>query len=239
MKLGLLFRKTVAFIIVLTLPAVTGAEVSLKVDRYSGEMFLQNDGVEVIAIAGYELSDTAANLRPSTWRGISDAVRENSDEVVTELGEGAREFKKPKNSRSILAELNPVGSLSLSPEKRWSLGYPLGADADVLLQKLPKVQFAYTVVTNQDTEVRYQWRAGTVAFSNCEGLPRTPSRELAGDVNHDGCFNSSDMVQVFSIGKFETCQFATYDEGDWNGDGVFNSSDLVLAFQRGTYEECS
>lgn len=57
-----------------------------------------------------------------------------------------------------------------------------------------------------------------------------------GDATLDGHFNSSDMVQVFGAGKYETGQSATWAEGDWNEDGVFNSSDLSYAYANNTYE---
>ena len=57
-----------------------------------------------------------------------------------------------------------------------------------------------------------------------------------GDSNGDGEFNSSDFVKVFSEGKFETAEAATWGQGDWNGDGVFNSSDFVAAFSDGGFE---
>jgi hypothetical protein len=67
-----------------------------------------------------------------------------------------------------------------------------------------------------------------------------------GDANLDDEFNSSDFVQVFAAGKYETGwvdewgivrgETASWAEGDWNGDGVFGSSDLVTAFADGGYE---
>lgn len=57
-----------------------------------------------------------------------------------------------------------------------------------------------------------------------------------GDANLDGEFNSSDFVQVFTTGKFETDIDATWSDGDWNGDGRFNSSDFVAAFSDGGFE---
>lgn len=57
-----------------------------------------------------------------------------------------------------------------------------------------------------------------------------------GDSNLDGEFNSSDFVVVFTAGKYESGQAATYAEGDWNGDMLFNSSDFVAAFGQGGYE---
>ncbi len=58
-----------------------------------------------------------------------------------------------------------------------------------------------------------------------------------GDANLDGEFNSSDFVEVFQAGKYETGETATWNEGDWNGNGQFESSDFVAAFQDGGYEK--
>ncbi|MCA9201174.1 MAG: hypothetical protein KDA87_26720, partial [Planctomycetales bacterium] len=57
-----------------------------------------------------------------------------------------------------------------------------------------------------------------------------------GDSNGDGEFGTGDFVQVFTIGKFETGQAATWSEGDWNLDGQFNTSDFVAAFTEGGFE---
>ena len=57
-----------------------------------------------------------------------------------------------------------------------------------------------------------------------------------GDANVDGEFNSSDLVQVFTAGKYETGGDATWGEGDWDGSGDFGSGDLVFAFTGGGYE---
>ena len=58
-----------------------------------------------------------------------------------------------------------------------------------------------------------------------------------GDANMDLEFNSSDMVQVFSQGKYETGEGAIWSEGDWDGNGLFESSDMVTAFVDGGYEK--
>ena len=57
-----------------------------------------------------------------------------------------------------------------------------------------------------------------------------------GDANLDGEFNSSDFVEVFTAGKYETDEAALWSEGDWNSDRRFDSSDFVVAFQGGGYE---
>jgi hypothetical protein len=60
-----------------------------------------------------------------------------------------------------------------------------------------------------------------------------------GDANLDGQFNSSDMVQVFTAGKYETGRSAGWAEGNWTGDCVFDSSDMVAAHAEGGYEKGS
>ena len=57
-----------------------------------------------------------------------------------------------------------------------------------------------------------------------------------GDANHDGIFDSSDLVQIMSAGKYETGELASWEEGDWNGDLDFDTTDLVVAFQGGGFE---
>lgn len=60
----------------------------------------------------------------------------------------------------------------------------------------------------------------------------------AGDVNHDGRFNSSDLVLLFQSGGYEDQEHgnANRSSGDFDGDGDFTSSDLVLLFAAGGYE---
>ena len=58
-----------------------------------------------------------------------------------------------------------------------------------------------------------------------------------GDVNNDGAFDSSDLVEIFMAGEYDDGfeKNSTFLEGDWNGDGEFDSADLVVAFRAGTY----
>ena len=58
-----------------------------------------------------------------------------------------------------------------------------------------------------------------------------------GDATLNGEFNSSDLVEVFVAGKYETGEEVGWAAGDWNGDGVFSSSDMVTAFVDGGYEK--
>jgi hypothetical protein len=59
-----------------------------------------------------------------------------------------------------------------------------------------------------------------------------------GDANHDGSFDSSDLVEMFQAGEYEdgVADNSTWEEGDFNRDGEFDSSDLVEAFASGGYE---
>jgi hypothetical protein len=64
----------------------------------------------------------------------------------------------------------------------------------------------------------------------------TLSKTWFGDANLDSLFNTSDLVTVFQVGKYEAGQQAGWGEGDWNGDALFNTGDLVTAFQDGGFE---
>ena len=57
-----------------------------------------------------------------------------------------------------------------------------------------------------------------------------------GDANLDGEFNTSDLIEVFQAGKFETSEAATWNAGDWDADGQFGTGDLIAAFQDGGFE---
>lgn len=69
-------------------------------------------------------------------------------------------------------------------------------------------------------------------------LWREHLRARQGDANLDGRVNSSDLVQVFQLGRFEMVDdlLTGWEAGDWNCDGRFTSSDLVVMFVSG-YEQ--
>ena len=73
------------------------------------------------------------------------------------------------------------------------------------------------------------------------GTPGQMSIRLAGDVNGDGAFDSSDLVLVQQSGLFEDgiSNNATFDQGDWNGDGDFDTTDLVFVLQMGHYSSAA
>ena len=58
-----------------------------------------------------------------------------------------------------------------------------------------------------------------------------------GDANLDGEFNSSDLVAVLAIGKYEQDIDAKWSEGDWTADMRFSTADLVVALQDGGFEQ--
>ncbi len=64
----------------------------------------------------------------------------------------------------------------------------------------------------------------------------TVKNTYLGDANLDGEFNSTDFVDVFVAGTYETGQPAGWAQGDWNADLVFDSGDFVAAFVGGGYE---
>jgi hypothetical protein len=64
------------------------------------------------------------------------------------------------------------------------------------------------------------------------------SERVAGDVNGDHVFDSSDLVRLFQIGKYEDDveDNSIWSEGDWNGDSDFTTADLVYAMAVSVYQ---
>jgi hypothetical protein len=85
------------------------------------------------------------------------------------------------------------------------------------------------------------------AGSSAPAVPRSdetspdtnPSQRVAGDVNGDHVFDSSDLVRLFQIGEYEDDlpDNSTWYEGDWNGDGDFTTADFVYAMAVSTYQQ--
>jgi hypothetical protein len=78
---------------------------------------------------------------------------------------------------------------------------------------------------------------GAVDKADVTSWAKDLKKTWIGDANVDGEFNSTDLVVLFSAGKYENAQAAVWTEGDFNGDGVFTTSDLVDALQDGGYEQ--
>ena len=81
--------------------------------------------------------------------------------------------------------------------------------------------------------------SGSNQFFNQEAGATLDIGTTAGDVNLDGIFNSTDLIQVFQAGEYEDgiAANSTWAEGDWNCDQEFNTTDLIGAFQSGAYVE--
>ena len=59
-----------------------------------------------------------------------------------------------------------------------------------------------------------------------------------GDADLNGNFNSSDLITMFTTGKYEVDVIAGWSEGDFNDDAQFDSADLVAALQTGSVRSC-
>ena len=79
-------------------------------------------------------------------------------------------------------------------------------------------------------------QSGTVNLVDREYWVTNLKSTWIGDANLDGEFNSTDFIEVFQAGKYDTSEVARWSEGDWDGDVRFDSSDFVAAFQDGGYE---
>ena len=76
--------------------------------------------------------------------------------------------------------------------------------------------------------------------SSWESATPTPGstqlpRQITGDSNGDGRFDSEDIVFAMIGGKYNRNVNATFAEGDWNNDGIFNMEDFVDALAAGHY----
>lgn len=80
-----------------------------------------------------------------------------------------------------------------------------------------------------------------LAYHDCQiGFtlpPLTASRRLVGDSTADGLFDSSDLIEIFTAGKYEQPVAALWQEGDWTADGRFDTADLIAAMSTGAYEQ--
>lgn len=95
-------------------------------------------------------------------------------------------------------------------------------------------------IATGSTDLKYDVNSDSVvSVADLNYLVTDPSKlnTWIGDANLDNEFNSSDLVAVFTTGKYEVVADATWGEGDWNADQRFNSGDLVAAFTDGGYEQ--
>jgi hypothetical protein len=177
--------------------------------EFAGEGFVAEDQLSADPFV-FAMGGQNSN---ETWAGYLSEVRlfdhALSDQEIAELSAG---------SPSILGDYNNNGVLD-EPD--------LNLQADEIV-KGPAADLSFDL-TN-DGQVNFDDRKMWVED---EQLKYT----YIGDANLDLEFNSSDMVQVFVGGKYETLQEATWGEGDFTGDKVFDSGDMVAAFAGGGYEK--
>ncbi len=76
----------------------------------------------------------------------------------------------------------------------------------------------------------------TVDFKDVLSWIKCSKGTCIGDVNLDGIFDSSDLIQLFQQVAYESGELALWTQGDWNGDCKFDSGDLLVAFQAGCYQ---
>ena len=189
------------------------------------------------------------------------------DQVDTEAGEQGVDFKFADGSITLLAPGQRVlvvedadafeiryGS-ELPVTGQWS-GRLSNSSEQITLSAFGTAiqQFAYddawypstdgggssleVVDVNQTDLNQWSVKEGWEASSVAGGTPGAGTSErLPGDVNGDGLFNSSDLVEVFQVGEYEDgiAGNSTFEDGDWTGDGEFDSADFVFVFQLGIY----
>lgn len=131
---------------------------------------------------------------------------------------------------NVQSGLNYFGIGSLDPCDFDGDGSLTVADIDLLRGEIMAGSGDLTYDVNAD---------GTVDSGDIEFMVTSPDKlnTYVGDSNLDGQFSSTDLVDVFQAGKFETGQAASWAEGDWDGNGSFGTSDMVFAFQGGGYEQ--
>jgi hypothetical protein len=87
------------------------------------------------------------------------------------------------------------------------------------------------------------WSVGdrAIAFQDKDsidtGRELTVRHLMAGDVNLDGFFDSSDLIELMARGEYEDGIVGNSHHltGDFNGDGEFDTSDLITALAEGRY----
>ena len=101
-------------------------------------------------------------------------------------------------------------------------------DIDLLAEQIQSANPDLSYDLDNDAEV---------AVSDLTVWVKDLRKTWIGDSNLDNEFNSSDLVEIFAAGKFESGEPATWAQGDWNADGSFDSGDLVAAFADGGFEQ--
>ena len=82
------------------------------------------------------------------------------------------------------------------------------------------MQAQQIVSLNPDVATYDLTNDGEVNFDDRKVWVEELKNTWIGDADLNGEFKSSDMVQVFAAGKYETGEDAGWAQGDWNGDGI-------------------
>ncbi|MCA9196057.1 MAG: hypothetical protein KDA87_00915 [Planctomycetales bacterium] len=170
---------------------------------------IEPDEFDFITVASHELMHLLGMGIAKSWRDQVDGNRRFQGEHAVDVGSAT----------------NPGLTLD-SAESHWARGTKSwwnGIRQEALL--------APAIAPGQRQMPTLLDRAAMLDIGWEEALP--------GDANLDRVFDSSDLVQVFAAGVYETNDLAGWQDGDWNDDGVFDSSDLVAALQIGEYADAA
>ncbi|MCA9172363.1 MAG: Hint domain-containing protein, partial [Planctomycetales bacterium] len=99
--------------------------------------------------------------------------------------------------------------------------------------------FQFFIRDNDTGVINLMTRVDDPTIATSKIVPLTAP--IPGDSNHDGHFNSADLVLVLQAGEYEDAIAgnSTFEEGDWDRDGDFTSRDLVYALANSRYESDS
>jgi hypothetical protein len=80
---------------------------------------------------------------------------------------------------------------------------------------------------------------GQVTIEDFAAMVQAGWQTSLGDTDLNGVFDSTDLVQAFVYGRYESALPATWISGDRDCDGRFTSRDLIWAFRSGGYVAAS
>ena len=242
------------------------ADTDLSGANLDGARFIHHPGVDLSGadLSGADMTDVYISVRDIDGANLSNARLVNTFIDVYDLesldGKVNLAGANLKNSHLDYLETVILEFSSDTVYNQWTL-LPANIDpvaAGLTFEASPVGDFdANDVVDKQDFEmlVRFlddgfwqwedQWRDRmfdlnedrTVDQHDMQMWITDVKRAVPGDANFDGEFNSTDFVEVFKIGKYESGEPAGWTEGDWNFDERFDSGDFVVAFQDGRYEK--
>ncbi len=190
------------------------------------------DNRQAVTFEDFDVSRFQSELRPGrnvlAIRLVNATARSSDLLLLPELV-----------SRQTSQTLNPVATVHYTldgTDPRQADGSP-SATSFIAMRDAPVALTRDTrlVVRNFDDSER--------SGSSLDSTWSAPARyefdvRLAGDANHDGVFDTADLLHVFQVGEYDDLLVgnSTWEDGEWNGGGEFTSKDLVLAFQLNQFE---